>query len=358
MAGMSIKRIINILVVNLAVFLVLIFSVEGISRVIIPESEIKAIFNDQELRVRGRAFVELHETRGFALKPNFTNDLYSINKDGFRGEDFPTDLNNRLRILTLGESTTFGWGVKDQETIPAYLMNDFSSERQDVYVINGGIPSYTSSQVLEYLRQILEEKRIKPDIILINILWNDIWYSTITNWHPDILIFQKPPEWMTYLVNHSRFIRGMIMGFNNKSELVNIPNEASLIQYGKNIEEMINLCRENNIGLLLVEPPFDSDHMPEEGLNEFHVRYTKDFFIKISEKYMEKMYDVAEKYKVSVIKHRLGLKNLHQKSLFLDPLHPTPEGNAMIAEDIYNHMAEKLPAGSNQRVQESSATQS
>ncbi len=342
---MNKKKLFKIFAINLLILVVLILSVEGISRLVAPEAETQALFSDPELRVRGRPFVELNPARGFALKPNFSNDFYSINKDGFRGENFPADLDNRLKILAMGESTTFGWAVRDEETWPAYLMARFDIDGSSAYVINGGIPSYTSSQVLAYLKEIIEKQQIRPDIVLINILWNDIWYSTVSNWHPDILIFQKPPQWMTFLAAHSRFIRGMIMGFGSGDERVNIPNHPALVQYGKNIEEMVELCQQHGIEVVLIEPPFDGDHMPESGMNDFHIRYTKDFFLETARKYTGEVREIAKRYDAGVVDHRLDLTNLHQQPLFLDPLHPTPEGNAMMAEDIYNYLVRTRLAG-------------
>lgn len=328
------KKIGYILIVNSLVFMALIGVIEGVSRIIFPENEMAPIFNDRGLRTRERPFVELHKDRGFALKPGFSNGVYRVNANGFRGGDLPDDLNDKTVILTLGESTTFGWGVKDNETYPYYLMSAFPDD-QDVHVINGGVPSYTSSQVLMTLKELLYQKNFKPDLILICIVWNDIWYSTIRNWHPDILVYQKPPEWVRLLTQYSRFGHGLVMGFSRPQKQVDIFNGKALDHYGKNIEEMIQICLEEKIPLAFVDPPFDADHMPDTGLNEFHVRYSKSFFIQTARAYIAKLNIVAEKYGIPVIRHTLGMANLHQRSLFLDPLHPTAEGNSILAGGVY-----------------------
>lgn len=331
------KKLLYLVTINICVFLGLLFSVELISRIIIPQENIQSIFNDEQLRTRGRSFVEANELRGFALKPGFANGTYRINQKGFRGEEFPPDLGKKTRILTLGESTTFGWGVKDNETYPAYLMALFT-ETDKIQVINGGIPSYTSSQTLEYLKEILAKDALKPDIILINILWNDIWYSTVTNWHPDILIYQKPPAWISWFTDHSRFVYGLVMGFSKKKNQTDLFNEKALLKYKENIEQMVLECQTKGILLAFVEPPFDADHMPEEGLNEFHVRYTKAFFISTAQRYLKILHTISKTHKVPVLAHSLDIRNLSQKELFLDTLHPTAQGNALMALDIYNHL--------------------
>jgi len=328
------KKIIYVSSINIIILLVILLGIECTSRFISVSEGIAPIFNDQTLRIRGRPFVVQHEKRGFALKEGFKNFIYSINNEGFRGEDFPSNLSNKYRVVALGESTTFGWGVHENETYPYYLYN--AIENPNVYVINGGIPSYTSSQVLAYLDEIIKKDKVRPDMILLNILWNDIWYSSIKNWHSDILIYQKPPEWMIFLMEHSVFINKLLMG--NDGNLVNIKNAPALKKYSENIEKIIQLCQKYQIKIVLIQPPFDGSHMPEEGLNEFQVRYSKEFFINTAREYIAAMEAIALKYKVNVIHHSLDIRNLNQSELFLDILHPTAKGNAIMAKDIYNQI--------------------
>lgn len=335
------KKLIRLILINIFVFLVLAFLIEGASRLIIPREDIQPLFDDEQLRTRGRAFVVPHPLRGFALKPGFSNGMYRVNQEGFRGEDFPGNIENKKCILTLGESTTFGWGVKDNETYPFFLMNQFP-EKDNVYVINGGVPSYTSSQTLVYLKEILTMGDFKPDIVLINILWNDIWYSTVSNWHPDILIYQKPPFWITWLSRNSRFVYGFLMGFSETKNPIDVFNDKALHQYEKNIEQMILTCQQNGVRLFFVEPPFDADHMPETGLNEFQIRYTKSFFIFMAHIYTQALHRMAHNHGVHVLSHNLDLRYLHQEKLFLDALHPTPKGNALMAVDVYGALNQIL----------------
>lgn len=331
-----IKKILSLLAVNIIILLVLLLAIEGASRIFIPGKEEKAIFNDKDLRVRGRPFVEHHPSRGFALKPNFKNSLYTIDSNGFRITPAEAKSKPLFTVLTMGESTTFGWMVKDDETYPYYLAKDLQTKYPNVQVVNAGIPSYTSSQVLAYLREILTKKTVHPDMILINIMWNDIWYSTILNWHPDILIYQKPPEWMIFLSQYSHLFKILQEQASKKGKesLTDRFNKEALDYYRHNIEEMIALCKNAHIPLFFVEPPLDADHIAKEGLNEFHVRYTKPFLIEMGKTYFNALKEAAAAKKIPVIQQSLGLQNLHQKTLFLDALHPTPQGNSIMAKDI------------------------
>ncbi len=336
------KKIFKLITVNVIIFVLFLLFLEGGSRLFFPKKEVQAIFNDQDLRVRGRPFVEHHPVRGFALKSGFKNNMYTVNSEGFRGEEFPDNMKKHYIVLALGESTTFGWRVHDRETYPWYLMKDLNRTFPKAYVVNAGIPSYTSSQVRLYLDEILNKNLLHPDLILVNIMWNDIWYSTVGNWHKDILVYQKPPVWYIWLNKNSRLFTLMTEVLETKEKKVDRYNAAALDYYGKNLEQMAKRCKQENISLVFVEPPFDADHMPKSGLNEFHIRYTKAFFIKTAEAYRKMMHEVAKKYNITVLAHRLDMQELHQKDLFLDALHPKAEGNKMMADDLSKKMVDSL----------------
>lgn len=335
------------------VLLVLLTISEGISRIFFPESTLTPIFNDSKLRSRGRSFIEPHPNRGFSLKANFQNNLYQTNSLGFRNEEFPTKFEDQYyKILAIGESTTFGWQVNNNNTYPAQLMQlatkkQVQIEGKNLYFVNAGIPSYTSSQARVYLEEILLKGQLKPDMVLLNIMWNDIWYSSVKNWHPDILIYQKPPAVLTWLLEYSRLAHLIIMGMPSEEKLTDIENPRALQKYKENLQAMIALAQQYNIKLAFVEPPIDADHMPEQGLNEFQIRYHKPFFIEQAKKYRSTMQTVASDEKHPVLNHHLSLDNLHQKSLFLDLLHPTEEGNAIMARNIYTPLINYIRSNKN-----------
>ncbi len=324
----------KVLLINLAIFLLLLLSLEGISRLFIVKQEAQAIFNDEDLRIRGRSFIQKDEIKGFSLVPNFKNSHYEINAQGFRSKAFPLDLDSKFTILCLGESTTFGWGVDENQSYPYQLQNELNKKNSDFYVINGGVPSYTSSQVLLYMQEILSKKELKPDLILLNIMWNDIWYSSVKNWHPNILVHQKQALYLSLLIKHSYFFYALMQSFQKQEKNENIFNQEAYNHYLFNIKAMIRLALKNNVKIILIEPPFDADHISKEGLEEFKVHYTKKFLIQTAFQYNQAAKNIAKSYDVAFIQHRLGLQNIHQSSLFLDALHPKAQGNLMIAQDI------------------------
>ena len=318
--------------INLLVLLGLAAGLEGAARLFYA-SDARPLFADSELRTRGRPFVQPHPRRGFALKPGFEDALYRIDGDGFR--QGPPAATGAPVWIALGESTTFGWGVADGDTYPAQLQALLAAQGRQVRVINAGVPSYSSSQVLRYLEELLAGGT-KPERVLISIMWNDIWYSTVLNWYPDLLVYQQPPAWMSTLLHHSVLLRRILMQPQPaQAQLVDRFNAEALAQYRDNLRAMLGLARQHGIDAVLVEPPFAPELMPEEGLNEFHVRYTRPFFLDVAARHRAVMAEVAREFGVPVVDHRLSLsKGGAGKQYFLDLLHPTPEGNRMLAEDV------------------------
>ena len=93
-----------------------------------------------------------------------------INNEGFRGRDI--DFQNKLkdRILILGDSIPFGWGVADSETFPEILNKDKAFPFE---VINTGVMGYGPDQELLLYKKYV--KRIKPDKVILNIcMANDL----------------------------------------------------------------------------------------------------------------------------------------------------------------------------------------
>ena len=76
------------------------------------------------------------------------------------------------RILALGCSTTFGWGVEDAETYPARLEAHLrEAGHAKVEVVNGGQPGYTSFQGLWLWDKVLA--RYQPDLVLFGYVVQD-----------------------------------------------------------------------------------------------------------------------------------------------------------------------------------------
>ncbi len=108
---------------------------------------------------------------GYTMKPNFEKGLVSINEAGFHQKDtVPVERTpGRLRLICLGESTTFGNDVVSN--YPAYLRGILSAAGQRAEVINAGVPGWVSDQIA--LRAEHQLAAYKPDVVILYAGWND-----------------------------------------------------------------------------------------------------------------------------------------------------------------------------------------
>jgi lysophospholipase L1-like esterase len=109
------------------------------------------------------------------LKPNqdcFTKVDHKpvhVNSLGTRGPEFsPTKPANTLRVLSLGDSKTFGWGLSEPETYSGLIekqLQEYLGSRQKVEVINAGVNAWSYSQMFAYLRDY--GLKYQPDIVVL-----------------------------------------------------------------------------------------------------------------------------------------------------------------------------------------------
>lgn len=96
----------------------------------------------------------------------------STDANGLRAPLHPQEKpDGTFRVMTLGCSTTFGWGVNDEETYPYQLEQLLNADGHKVEVINGGQPGYTSFQGLWLWEKALAA--YKPDLILYGYIVQD-----------------------------------------------------------------------------------------------------------------------------------------------------------------------------------------
>jgi lysophospholipase L1-like esterase len=117
--------------------------------------------------------------------PNQTKRLHSavtgemtearINNHGFRGADFAQRKpEGVLRVLTLGASSTFGYGSRDGETYPRQLeeiLNRRAAEGTRYEVLNLGVPHATSDHILSLF--LAEGLALDPDVVVLYAGAND-----------------------------------------------------------------------------------------------------------------------------------------------------------------------------------------
>ncbi|MDO8355967.1 MAG: GDSL-type esterase/lipase family protein [Nitrospirota bacterium] len=124
-------------------------------------------------RIYPQVRYQAHAVRGFTLRPNqvaYTKDqAATIDTLGFRTSSMPVTTGMAsFRILALGDSFTFGYGVADHETWPSVLERRLGSTFQ---VINAGTTSYSVFHELDLLKE--KGLGLKPRVVIHGLYWND-----------------------------------------------------------------------------------------------------------------------------------------------------------------------------------------
>src|SRR5438445_12951512 len=92
-----------------------------------------------------------------------------INSHGTRGPEFETAKPlNTIRILCLGDSRTFGWGLSEPETysgvLERLLQAHFSAAKR-IEVINAGVNAWSYAQMRAYFRDY--GSNLQPDFVVL-----------------------------------------------------------------------------------------------------------------------------------------------------------------------------------------------
>jgi lysophospholipase L1-like esterase len=113
----------------------------------------------------------------FALAPDqiaFTADKpVRINSRGLRGGEFELmPKPGYLRLLWLGDSIVFGYGVADEDVVSRRVQVQLEQRGVKTESINTGVPAYNTEQEVSFLAR--EGMRYHPDWVILGFCWNDI----------------------------------------------------------------------------------------------------------------------------------------------------------------------------------------
>lgn len=152
-----------------------------------------------------------------------TNEFQSdirTNGQGFRiadgGQDYPlAKAADTERILLLGPSFAFGWGVNYEETLAAHLQQMLNQDRpagqRPVEIINAGVPSMGPALNLDWYRSV--GKEFAPDLV-IQLIYTTMAVPRVGNRH-DIDVDEQG-----YLVRRNVPLRSRLTVYAKKSAIV------------------------------------------------------------------------------------------------------------------------------------------
>ncbi len=144
---------------------VLALAAELLVRLCFPTDRLEYVADD-ELLWRFRT----SQTGRHELPDGSASIIESVNRAGYRGpEEFDAG-DPRPRVLLIGDSYTWGWGVADKETLGAQLAQHSADAWQ---VVNAGTPGWGVFQFAAALERALPI--VRPQVVLVTLVEWDVY---------------------------------------------------------------------------------------------------------------------------------------------------------------------------------------
>lgn len=257
--------------------------------------------------------------------------LVTYNERGLRDRPILPKAEGEYRILALGDSVTFGWGVAQDKIFAVRLEQLLVSRlRRSVRVINSGVGAYNTVQEVTYFKR--EGISLQPNLVLLTYVQNDIEEQKrpFDPW-TERSVWGKPPIetvltmlgklWLYRLAHHT-YNYALPKQLKGQSSTPS-QDGAGWRQSMSALEELVVMCKERKIPLLVF---FKRSHPSESSLLfEDVVRHAEGVQVK----------DMGRWY-----------KGLDESSLVNSKVdgHPNAEGHRVMAEHMANDVVSYLAA--------------
>lgn len=289
------------------------------------ESEMNELLNN----IWGRKN-EFDDFAGFTEKKHQSR-FVNIDENGYRitnNEKLPIDTNH-YTIFMLGGSHLFGYGVKDNQTIPYYLHKKLTQKMKTkkISIYNFGCAFYYSDQERSRLIHLLSQNQMPKKVIFLNGL-NEFYFEKpyhhqkLKNLMAENMTTIGEIWWNTFPLMRKKQ--------NNHSEKINNMSIQKIIQrYKNNVKLVENICKSYQIDFLNVVQPIP--------FYEYNLQY--HLFLTKNEPFIEKGYKAMQLF----INEPpfLNLSNLQKnknQNFYIDRVHYMPAMNELIATKIADYI--------------------
>jgi lysophospholipase L1-like esterase len=295
-----------------------------------------------------------------------------INRAGFRGREFGPKQPGVYRIITLGDSCTFGIISPDQRNRLAYIREPYPQRLQAiaaerlgsdrVEVLNAAVPGYNSYQGLMLLRTKL--RGLDPDLITVRFGWNDHLMSPerhIGNaFHEPATALGRGVQDLllrTALYPFSQRLGMQVRLWLEGGDAAGPPLPARwepnvpLPEYRHNLRRIVAIARERHSVVWLLTSPqafVTADHQLEEHpfaltsaaqtLLRFNAIPSFERLIQIHEAYNDATRAVGKELGVPVVDMAAAYRGGSGLFSVGDVLHPTQAGHDLEAETLYQEL--------------------
>jgi lysophospholipase L1-like esterase len=295
-----------------------------------------------------RTSLAVDDTRlGHVLNPALDHS-YRINSRGFRGPEVPdAKPSGEFRIVTVGDSITFGWELsEDEATYPGQLQSRLAGRRapggRAFRVVNAGVPRYTSEQVLRWLRERVLD--LEPDLIVLCVGWNDLAFSYLRDWRPRISFTGHARA--RYCQGFSPAILRTIRHWKGEGDgdeavaedaarppgRARRPDPAALADYRANLDEIAALLEQRGVGLLVLNLPSVLSRGPMSAAER---RLASRFpEVENLELFEGVLGEFCAEVGASCVRDVFPLDQAGKGEYFYDHCHPNAAGNGILARKV------------------------
>lgn len=302
---------------------------------------------------------------GYSLLPNYSDRGIHINSLGFRGPSIAPQKELGIRIVAIGDSTTFGL---QGETCPypAQLQQllSLANREAEIEVINAGVEGYSAKYALRLLQHKITA--LKPDLVLTYVGWNDIYqrspFEVNAPKYEDGRLDKLPPPASGVARALDRFYTVQFLRRVIFLELPRIkaklgkssePRDVALhpdftYAYKWRIEEMVRLIREMGARpVLMTLPTVLSEDMNQQALAVIHYPDWADsdylLLLKVVDVINETLREIARTNDAVLIDNAKFIDSLgrDKERLFFDTCHMHCEGNTLLAQNIARELEQQ-----------------
>jgi hypothetical protein len=358
----SFKKV-SLAVVSLVLTLAVL---EVLTRIFVPQ--VPSFFDSDRFQRLSADVPDMHENIPHARSESYIGVPVRIDNFGLRGDDVHTPKPERtFRIIGIGDSIAFGYGIKEEDTFLKVLQNSLnrSATGEDRYeVLNAGVPATGLDYYYHFL--LTKGPLLQPDGVIISICLNDIRIygrragmrstgaHTIKLLRTTAMLLTRHSQLFlaSYLKLKSALYRLGVLDVNQieGAELLAIEPESSEQDRAwqsslQLLSEITETATREHIPLLLVVFPLEmqlSPQMLQLYRDQVHVRLGSEA---LSGKPQARLREFASAHRVPLIdllptfQAHIGTSlYLRNKSITYDPVHPSIIGNQITADQIFNYL--------------------
>ncbi len=302
-----------------------------------------------------------------AYNRNYIGVPVSINSYGLRGDEIEVPKPaNTFRIVGVGDSITFGYGIRLEDTFLKILekrLNESASAETRYEVLNAGV----EGTGLDYYYHFVSERApaLQPDMILIGLCLNDIAdYSRAGAGSEGGSPQQKQPltrKISNFLLEHSQLymasymqLKSALYGLGildiNKLQGYNFlplepPSAAQARAWDSSLRilsKLADFSRDHGCRLVVVVFPMEMQLSPatlQLYRDRYHIRIGDEPIAGVPQSRLKEI-GAADEFTVVDLLPAFRAANsadlfLKNKAIRSDPVHPSVQGNLITAQEIY-----------------------